>query len=100
MVLTKNLQTEFWNYKDPPKELHITISTLLVQNGQAVHPPLSHFSPVTLKLGESIAIEQDYLDRKGIKDVALVYDMLNSTSEKYGTGLGRIRSPVVSVSGN
>jgi len=98
-VLTKNFQTEFWNYKDPPKELHITISALPIQNGQAVHPPLTHFSPVTLKPGESIAIKQDYLDRKGIKDVALVYDMLNSTSEKYGTWRGRIRSPVVSVSG-
>lgn len=94
-VLTKNFQIEFWNYKDPPKELHITLSALPMQNGQVVHPPLTHFSPVTLKPGESVAIQQDYIDRRGIEDVALVYDMLNSTSEKYGTWRGRIRSPVV-----
>lgn len=98
-VLTKNFQTELWNYKDPPRELHITLSALPMHNGQVVHPQLTHFSPVTLKPGESVAIQQDYIDRRGIKDVALVYDMLNSTSEKYGTWRGRIRSSVVSVSG-
>ena len=98
-VLTRNLQSEIWDYKDPPKELHITISALPVQNGQKVHPPLAHFSPLNLKPGESVELKQDYLDRKGLRDVVLVYDMLNSTAEKYGTWRGRIKSSVVSVSG-
>jgi hypothetical protein len=97
-VLTRNLQSELWDYEDPPKELHITISALPVRNGQQVHPPLAHFSPVNLKPGESVELKQDYLDRKGIGDVVLVYDMLNSTAEKYGTWRGRIKSSVVSVS--
>jgi hypothetical protein len=98
-VLTQNLQSELWDYKDPPKELRITISALPVQNSRSIHPPLAHFSPINLKPGGAVELEKDYLDRKGITDVVLVYDMLNSTSEKYGTWQGRIKSAAVRISG-
>ncbi len=96
-VLTQRLQSEYWDYKEPPRELHIGISAFAIRDGEALIPPLDHFSPVILQPGESKELDHEYVDRKGIKEVVLVYDMLNRVSEKYGTWRGRIHSPVVRI---
>lgn len=84
-VLTQRLQSEYWDYKDPPKELHIGINAFSIQDGKTLIPPIDHFSPVILKPGESKEFDHEFVDRKGTKEVVLVYDMLNPVSEKYGT---------------
>lgn len=61
-VPTRNLQTELWDYRDRPKEVHISISVLPVRDGRTVHPVLTSLAPATLKPGESVEVRQDHAD--------------------------------------
>lgn len=96
-MLTKNLQNLFWDYKEPPKELHFDIASLQIKDGEPVIPSLDFYAPRSIKPDEEVELNQEYVDRKGIKAVVLVYDMLNKVSEKYGTWQGRIKSSLVVI---
>ncbi len=96
-VLTRNLQHEIFLYEDRPKELHITLSTSPTINGSSVILSLPFLAPVELHPGEVAEIEHFYTDTKDLKEVIIVYDMMNIWSKRFNTWQDRIRSEKVEI---
>ena len=96
-VLTRNLQHEIFLYEDRPKELHITLSTSRTINGSSVILSLPFLAPVELHPGEVAEIEHFYTDTKDLKEVIIVYDMMNIWSKRFNTWQDRIRSEKVEI---
>ena len=96
-VLTRNLQHEIFLYEDRPKELHITLSTTPTINGSSVILSLPFLAPVELHPGEVAEIEHFYTDTKDLKEVIIVYDMMNIWSKRFNTWQDRIRSEKVEI---
>ena len=96
-VLTRNLQHEIFLYEDRLKELHITLSTSPTINGSSVILSLPFLAPVELHPGEVAEIEHFYTDTKDLKEVIVVYDMMNIWSERFNTWQDRIRSEKVGI---
>jgi hypothetical protein len=96
-VLTRNLQHEIFLYEDRPTELHITLSTSPTINGSSVILSLPFLAPVELHPGEVAEIEHFYTDTKDLKEVIVVYDMMNIWSKRFNTWQDRIRSEKVEI---
>ncbi len=96
-VLTKNLQDELYIYTDHPKELSLCLSVSRIIDGVKAIPSLYDFSPVILNPGETAEIEHFYTDKRDLKEIVLVYDMLNDWSKRFNTYRGRVKSEVIKI---
>jgi signal recognition particle subunit SEC65 len=99
-LLTENLQDDLVNYKDwpdKPWEIHLNFMAFQIDsNNQYLIPPVSTFSPVTLKPGEATIIKHTYKDHKNMKKAVVVFDMLSPVNDRYHTWSGRLRSGLIS----
>ena len=96
-LLTHNLQDELYLYADRPKELSLNLSTSKSIDGAKVIPSLWDFSPVIINPKEIAEIGHFYKDKRDLKEIVVVYDMLNEWSERFNTWKGRIRSEVIEI---
>jgi hypothetical protein len=99
-ILTDNLQDDLVSYKewpDKPREIHIDYTAIKMENNREIIPPLSTFSPATLKPGGTIIIKHIYKDFKNVKKAIVVFDMFNPVTDLYHTWKGRLRSDLVTV---
>ena len=96
IVLTRNLQHEFYLNKDKPIEISINLSTSKVIEGSRVILSLPYLSPVTLAPGEIAEIIHLFSDKRDLKEIVVIYDMLNEWSDRFNTWKGRIKSvPII-----
>jgi hypothetical protein len=99
-LLTENLQDDLVNYKDRPEkplEIHIDFNAFIMENGKDIIPPLSAFSPLTLKPDGTTIIRHICKVHRIVKEAIVVFDMFSPVSDRYHTWKGRLRSGLVSV---